>query len=268
MSGTISCGGMMPPNSWIAAYLMSASLPTSYSAAIAGREIGPSAGSCGTAAYRRTPVITSDIATDPLWADDHAVALAHGLRACWSTPILSSDRSVPGTFAIYHREPRSPTSQQQAVLDRITHLASIALERKRAAEALRASEKFARGQVEALKCTLDALATESAPDRLVEHVMRIITKQLDAHSVSVWQKDETSNWVNLEFAFEGGPVVAKSAAASAAISRTLRNEDIGPLSEVFAQASPPCWRISGKGLIFHGVSKFWRGASSPYCLSR
>src|SRR6202007_2448701 len=88
------------------------SLPTKYAEAIDGAVIGPSVGSCGTAAYRAEPVIVSDIATDPLWADFRDLASAHELRACWSTPILSSAGKVLGTFAIYYREPRSPSSEE------------------------------------------------------------------------------------------------------------------------------------------------------------
>src|SRR6266478_5651604 len=110
------------------------SLPKSYIEAIDGGFIGPAAGSCGTAAYRKEPVIVSDIAQDPLWADYRDLALPHGLRACWSTPVLASDGRVLGTFAIYSREPRSPTPQQQNIIEQITDLASIAIERKRAEE--------------------------------------------------------------------------------------------------------------------------------------
>jgi PAS domain S-box-containing protein len=110
------------------------SLPKSYTDAIDGGFIGPAAGSCGTAAYRKEPVIVSDIATDPLWANYRELALPHGLQACWSTPVLASDGRVLGTFAIYSREPRSPTPQQQTIIEQITDLASIAIERKRAEE--------------------------------------------------------------------------------------------------------------------------------------
>ncbi|MEA2660283.1 MAG: hypothetical protein QOF64_3141, partial [Candidatus Binatota bacterium] len=110
------------------------SLPKSYTDAIDGGFIGPAAGSCGTAAYRKEPVIVSDIATDPLWTNYRELALPHGLRACWSTPVLASDGRVLGTFAIYSREPRSPTPQQQNIIEQITDLASIAIERKRAEE--------------------------------------------------------------------------------------------------------------------------------------
>jgi len=112
-------------------------LPTPYSEAIDGAVIGPAAGSCGTAAYRAEPVIVADIATDPLWADYRDLALGHGLRACWSTPILSSAGEVLGTFATYYREPRRPTAEERSVIDRFTQVASIALERGRAEEALR-----------------------------------------------------------------------------------------------------------------------------------
>jgi PAS domain S-box-containing protein len=112
------------------------SLPIDYTEAIDGSVIGPSVGSCGTAAYRAEPVIVSDIDTDPLWADFRDLALAHGLRACWSTPILSSAGRVLGTFAIYYREPRSPSPQEHNLMEQITDLASIALEREQAEDAL------------------------------------------------------------------------------------------------------------------------------------
>src|SRR5258705_7208538 len=110
------------------------SLPKSYVDAIDGGFIGAAAGSCGTAAYRKEPVIVSDISQDPLWADYRDLALPHGLQACWSTPVLASDGRVLGTFAIYCRESRSPTPQQQKMIEQITDLASIAIERKRAEE--------------------------------------------------------------------------------------------------------------------------------------
>jgi PAS domain S-box-containing protein len=113
------------------------SLPIKYIEAIDGAAIGPCAGSCGTAAYRAESVIVSDIATDPLWADYRDLALTHGLRACWSTPIRSSDGRVLGTFATYHREPRSPAAHEHDVIEQISHLASIALEREQAEEVLR-----------------------------------------------------------------------------------------------------------------------------------
>ncbi len=112
------------------------SLPPAYSEAIDGAEIGPVAGSCGTAAFRGRPVFVSDIATDPLWAEYKAVALPHGLQACWSTPIITAGPKILGTFAMYHREPREPTVRDLALVDLVTQTAALVIDRKRAQEAL------------------------------------------------------------------------------------------------------------------------------------
>jgi signal transduction histidine kinase len=173
-------------------------------AAMDGVEIGPCVGSCGTAAYRKEQVIVSDIVTDPLWANYRELALANGLRSGWSTPILSSDGSVLGVFGIYGREPRSPTPQHLHTIKQITHLASVAIERKQAAESLRASELLARGQLDALTHTLDALAQESDSARLLEHVLRTIIEQSDAHSVSVWDRAPDGDWLELFALIEDG----------------------------------------------------------------
>jgi GAF domain-containing protein len=90
----------------------SPSLPASYCDAIDGAEIGPEAGSCGTAAYLGHAVYVTDIETDDLWKDYRDLALDHGLRACWSTPIRDAAGAVLGTFAIYHLTPRSPTPDE------------------------------------------------------------------------------------------------------------------------------------------------------------
>lgn len=84
------------------------SLPSAFVQAIEGAPIGPSAGSCGTAMYRRASVIVEDIATDELWSDYRVLALEHGLRACWSTPILDTRGAVLGSLALYARAPGRP----------------------------------------------------------------------------------------------------------------------------------------------------------------
>ena len=96
------------------------SLPKAYCDAIDGAAIGPSAGSCGTAAFTRRAVYVTDIATDPLWRDYREVALQHGLRACWSTPIFNDRGTVIGTFAVYHLTPRSPTPDEVEAIRIIT----------------------------------------------------------------------------------------------------------------------------------------------------
>ncbi|HJU76818.1 MAG TPA: GAF domain-containing protein, partial [Sphingomicrobium sp.] len=113
------------------------SLPQEYCEAIDGAEIGPCSGSCGTAAYLGAAVFVTDIATDPLWADYKDVALPHGLRACWSTPILTRGRKVLGTFAMYHREPREPTVRDLMLVDLVTQTAALVIDRERAHAQLR-----------------------------------------------------------------------------------------------------------------------------------
>ncbi len=202
-SGALSSILLLEPNGTQLRHGAAPSLPKAYIDAIDGSAIGPSAGSCGTAAYRAQPVIVSDIATDPLWADYRDFALAHQLRACWSTPILSSEGKVLGTFAIYYREPRTPTTQQLEIIEQITHLASIALERKRAEEAVRASEQVARGQAEALVQSLDILATAPPPEKFIGQMLSTIGRLLSAQSVILWLLDEATDSIFVRSAVHG-----------------------------------------------------------------
>jgi len=366
------------------------SLPASYTEAMGDIPVGASVGSCGTAAYRREPVFVADIATDPLWANYRDLSLAHGLRASWSTPIFSSEGCVLGTFAILSRAPGGPAALHHHIIEQITHLAAVAIERertesalrqseerfrrmagelrrseaylaeaqelsqtgsfclrvasrelissaetvriggweagtqpsleqalervhpddrlrvqamlekalqdgslldyehrlllpdgtarhvhtvarsmrdasgevefvgavmditerKRAAEALHASEQLARGQVEALTHTLDALAMESTPDGLAEHVLRTITEQLNAHSSSVWRRDDARERMVFEFAFESGRLVTKSETVIGAVNPSLPIKDIWPWSEVFRTGKPSVLEDIRKGPIF------------------
>lgn len=112
-------------------------LASTYQAGIDGSRIGPKAGSCGTAAFLRRPVFVDDIDGDPLWDDYRALAQSHGLRACWSTPILSTDQRVLGTFAFYYQTPRKPTIDDQALVQRASRLAGVAIERQQMEAQLR-----------------------------------------------------------------------------------------------------------------------------------
>ena len=141
-SGVVASILLIDPNGKQLRHGGAPNLPKAYTEAIDGAFIGPSVGSCGTAAYRAQQVIVSDIAADPLWADFRDLALAHSLRACWSTPIFSSDQKVIGTFAMYYREPRSPSPLEQDTIKHITHLAGIAIQRKLAESARRESEAY------------------------------------------------------------------------------------------------------------------------------
>ena len=112
--------------------------------------IGPRAGSCGTAMYLAQPVIVTDIFEDPLWEDYREVARPFGFRACWSEPILSSQRTVLGSFAIYADEPRPPTREELHLMNIAAHLAGIAIEQRQALQALHQSEERNRAMLRAI----------------------------------------------------------------------------------------------------------------------
>ena len=107
------------------------SLPPPYNGAINGIEIGPDVGSCGTAAYHNMTVSVFDIANDPRWANFRELALHHGLRACWSTPIHGSDGKIIGTFANYYRVVRDPSPVDRELTDLVTRTAADAIEHTR-----------------------------------------------------------------------------------------------------------------------------------------
>jgi len=112
--------------------LASPSLPESVSKAMDGHPIGPSQGSCGTAAWRGEPVTVTSIANDPLWEDFKDLVLPLGLKACWSSPIKSGDGQVMGAFAFYYREERGPDAFHLRLVDVCLHLCMLMLEREKA----------------------------------------------------------------------------------------------------------------------------------------
>jgi PAS domain S-box-containing protein len=204
-SGTLASVLLLNPDGAHLDCIAGPSLPKEWMRQMETLPIGPCAGSCGTAAYRGSRVIVSDIVSDPLWnAPEHrAAALKHSLRASWSNPVLSSKGKVLGTFCMYYREPRTPTSQELELIDLATHLVRVAIERDRAGEALRASEQVARGQVEALTYSLDVLATAPAPDKFLGQMLSTIGRLLSAQSVILWLLDEANDSLVLRAWAEG-----------------------------------------------------------------
>lgn len=116
------------------------SLPVELVAAFDGQRIGPQAGSCGTAMFRKEAVFVEDIATDPLWQEYRGAVLPHGFKACRSTPVFGSTGQVLGSFAIYYRETRLPPPDHQRLVDVATQVASIAIANQLSDEALIESE--------------------------------------------------------------------------------------------------------------------------------
>jgi formate hydrogenlyase transcriptional activator len=146
------------------------SLPLSYNDSIHGRPVNIYSGPCAMAASLKEQVIAADVASDTRWDtyEWRTLAMAHGLRACWSTPILSSDEKVLGTFAIYSREPGSPTAQHQHLIGQITHLATVAIEHKHREEKLRQDERELRRITDAI----DQRIAVHGPDGRILYVNR------------------------------------------------------------------------------------------------
>lgn len=138
------------------------SLPEAYSRALHGLEIGEARGSCGTAAWRRERVVVADIASHPYWADYKSLALAHGLKACWSTPVLGSGGKVLGTFAVYFRELREPRPEELYSIDRMLPLTGVAIESELLIRRLRERDRFFEMSLE-IFCIIDP-----ASQRLVQ----------------------------------------------------------------------------------------------------
>lgn len=168
------------------------SLPAAYSQAVDGLKAGPCAGSCGTAIFRHMPVVVSDIANDPLWASFRDLALPHELRACWSTPISSSDGTIHGTFAVYYREPRNPDPQHTQLVAHATRLAAIAIERDRDRTELRAAESRYRTLVERLPA-VTYVAELGASGRW--HYVSPQIQSILGYSPEEWLADPW-NWIN------------------------------------------------------------------------
>jgi len=161
------------------------SLPQEYTTTIDGCPIGPAAGSCGTAAYRRERVIVTDIATDPLWADYRAAALAWGLRACWSQPIFSISGAVLGTLAFYYREARSPSAADLASIDAAARVVRIVVDRQRIEIAQSRASRREAAQFGAAR----ALAESNSVDEALAGVLEAVGRALDLDTGGVWLLD-------------------------------------------------------------------------------
>jgi diguanylate cyclase (GGDEF)-like protein len=161
------------------------SLPRAFTSAVDGLEVADHSGICGTAAYRREPVIVLDVLADPLTASFVELAKTHGLHAGWSTPILSSGGEVLGTFAIYYGAARLPKPSDEIVIDRSIHLARLAIEQFHDARAMRRSASEARAlarEQTALQRVATSVAAETNPAILFARVAQQVGMLLGAES--------------------------------------------------------------------------------------
>jgi formate hydrogenlyase transcriptional activator len=158
-------------------YVATPNLPEAYRAATDGMVIGPNIGSCGRAAFLRQPVFASDVLSDPNWAKFRDAAAAAGLRAAWSSPIMSHDSRVLGTFGMYYREVRYPKPSDIELIQYASSIAGIAIERERsrieltkAFEEVKKSERQLQQTVDAIPQTIVVLGSDGS----VEYANRTV----------------------------------------------------------------------------------------------
>ncbi len=182
-------------------YGVAGSLPEAYRAAVDGICIGPNVGSCGTAAYLRQPVFVSDIASDPRWAKFKHFALQNGLRSAWSTPIMSRDGELLGTFCIYYHEVRDPGPADIKLIEDASRIAGIAIERDRSQTALtRAFEQIEKSEAQ-LRHIVDAIPQMIAvlnPDGTILYMNQTMLDYTGLTTEEVMAKDVRDRAFNPE----------------------------------------------------------------------
>jgi DNA-binding CsgD family transcriptional regulator len=163
------------------------SLPRAYVTAIDGIKIGPAVGSCGTAMYLGEAVISPDITTDPLWRDYRKLALKHGLRACWSAPIVSPGGDVLGAFALYYREPRHPHPRELRLVEVGAQLAAIAIG---TASAQGPAPAAAAGgaMLSARELQVMRLIVQGEPIKRIASGLHMATSTVYTHRARIFQK--------------------------------------------------------------------------------
>src|SRR5882762_9377601 len=166
--------------------------------------------------YRREPVVVTDILQDPLWEPYRAVAEPYGLRACWSTPILAHSGQALGSFAMYYREPRSPSPAESRALEMATHLAGIAIERK-----LARAERERLRQAQAELAHINRVTTMGELTASLAHEVNqpIAAAITDANTCWRWL---TRDHPDVEEAREAASRMAKDATRAAEVIGRIR----------------------------------------------
>ena len=150
-------------------------MPVAWCRAVDPWPVGPESGACGAAAHRRETVVSQDISCDPLWTRLRELAMQHGFRACWSTPIFSSGGSVLGTLALYYPSVHEPDESERRLVDVITRTAGVAIERKRGEEGTKTHSERLRLLWE----TAAVLLTTDEPEALVRALFGRIAPHLE-----------------------------------------------------------------------------------------
>ncbi|WP_430468393.1 sigma 54-interacting transcriptional regulator [Winogradskyella ouciana] len=141
------------------------SMPNAYNAIVKRGLIGENAGSCGTAAYLKKPIIVTDISKSKLWLDYKDAALKYNLKSCWSLPILSENNNVLGTFAIYSESVNSPSFDEIKELKLTVSLTKIAIEKYKIAEEVKKKDASYKSLIDQAS---DAIVTFSVDGTIYE----------------------------------------------------------------------------------------------------
>ena len=174
-----TCILLLSPDGKRLSYGAAPTVPASYCRATDSIEIGPRAGSCGTAAYLGRPVYSTDIATDPVWGEYRDLALRHGYRSCWSTPIRNSHGAIIGTFAILHRTVGMPTNEEIQAIDLITEHVADAIMFSRGPEFLAKSRSGSSARPPQLRLVSDNPVFQDPANRLLAIVEKLQLKAIE-----------------------------------------------------------------------------------------
>ena len=173
-------------------YAAGPNLPDAFRVATDGVHIGPEVGSCGAAAYLRKPMFVADVLTHPHFAQFRDILVQTGLRASWSSPIISHHDKVLGTFGMYNREVRHPSPAEMQLIDHASRIAGIAIERDRSKSALTlAFEKIKKSENE-LREIVDAIPQAIAvldPDGNVLYVNKWLLNYSGMRAEEVMSRD-------------------------------------------------------------------------------
>lgn len=148
-------------------------LPPDYCAVIDGMKIEEGMGACGTAAFRGSHVITTDVETDPLWSNFREIALRENLRACWAAPVKGTAGKVIALFAIYYDHAWNPSESDQALVELVSHTTSQIVETYQQVAERRRAEAELRDEIEineALNHVSNVIATEMDLDTVVQAI--------------------------------------------------------------------------------------------------
>ena len=211
-------------------------LPSAYADALDGMEIGPEAGSSGTACFTGERVIVSDMAADPRAARLRALALQHDLRSCWSEPVCASQGDVIGAFSMYHAEPRVPTPDELQMLETAAHLVGIAIEHKRAYQTLERRVNERTKELSALNAISVAVSRSLDLHQILGDALAEVTQAVNIEAAALYLLEDpgtdlvcvTDRGVSPEFSAQ----VARLPLVTAAGGR------------IFAVDQPVIWPVS------------------------